>query len=483
LTRFDFESFRQQEMVFAVLNLFVLGALLLLHLVFSSLLGSPSPSLLLTLGAAFLVRMLELLWLWARAPLLTKFSADFIAWASIAFNLGLALLLTLLTNREDSPYFVLLALPVLQSAYRLGLSACIGVLVVSDAMTFFWVWHFARFHPPVHVSEYFEAGVISLVYALMGLLVRLLVNQLRRDQKRLSDNFHELQNARERLLVEEKLAAVGRLSSAVAHEIRNPVAIINSSLTTAERSGLAEEDRKDMYSIARREAARLEKLTSDFLGYARPSPPQRMPVMLAEVLGYIADVARMQASKKAVTISVEADPDLRASVDRDQIQRALLNLLLNATDATSEGRELEDIPGLCEVLSIQIARELKVRPKPLSQDALDRISQYAFQGNIRELRNLLERAHILSRGEEIGASDLPIEIGKSATPERAMGIREWIETLPATVDLRELITLFERGLLERAMEQANGVQAEAARMLGLSRSDMGYKVAKYAISV
>jgi signal transduction histidine kinase len=340
LTRFDFESFRQQEMVFAVLNLFVLGALLLLHSLFSSLLGSPSPSLLLTLGAAFLVRMLELLWLWARAPLLSKVSANFIAWASIAFNLGLALLLTLLTNREDSPYFVLLALPVLQAAYRLSLSACIGVLVLSDAMTFFWVWHFAKFHPPVHVSEYFEAGVISLVYALMGLLVWLLVNQLRRDQKRLSDNFHELQNARERLLVEEKLAAVGRLSSAVAHEIRNPVAIINSSLTTAERSGLAEEDRKDMYSIARREAARLEKLTGDFLGYARPSPPQRMPVMLAEVLGYIADVARVQASKKAVTISVEADRDLRASLDRDQIQRALLNLLLNAIDATNEGAEL-----------------------------------------------------------------------------------------------------------------------------------------------
>lgn len=340
LTRFDFESFRHQEMVFAVLNLFVLGALLLLHSVFSSLLGSPSPSLLLTLGAAFLVRMLELLWLWARDPLLSKVSADFIAWVSICFNLGLALVLTLLTNREDSPYFVLLALPVLQAAYRFRLSTCVAVLVLSDAMTFFWVWHFARFHPPVQVSEYFEAGVISLVYALMGLLVWLLVNQLRQDQKRLSFNFSELQRAREKLLIEEKLAAVGRLSSAVAHEIRNPVAIIHSSLATAERDGLPEEERKDMYSIARTEAARLEKLTGDFLGYARPSPPLRTQVAIAEVLGYIAGVAKVQASQKAVTISVEADRDLRASVDRDQIQRAILNLLLNAIDATSEGREL-----------------------------------------------------------------------------------------------------------------------------------------------
>jgi two-component system sensor histidine kinase HydH len=340
LTRFDFESFRQQEMVFAVLNLFVLGALLLLHSVFSSLLGSPSTSLLLTLGAAFLLRMLELLWLWAGAPSLSRVSADFIAWASISFNLGLALVLTLLTNREDSPYFVLLALPVLQAAYRFGLLACIGVLVMSDAMTFFWVWHFASFHPPVHVSEYFEAGVISLVYALMGLLVWLLVNQLRRDQERLSDNFSELQRAREKLLVEEKLAAVGRLSSAVAHEIRNPVAIIHSSLATAERVGLAEEDRKDMYSIARAEAERLEKLTGDFLGYARPASPRRGLIVVADMLGYIAEVARVHASKKGITISVEADGDLCASLDRDQVQRALLNLLFNAVDAAGQGGAL-----------------------------------------------------------------------------------------------------------------------------------------------
>lgn len=146
------------------------------------------------------------------------------------------------------------------------------------------------------------------------------------------------------------------------------------------------------------------------------------------------------------------------------------------------GERKEDIPGLCEVLSAQIAKELKVRPKHLTPAAIEKICGYAFPGNIRELRNLLERAHILARGEEIVPEDLPIEI---VSPEpggaKTLGMREWISTLPASVDLRELLTTFERGLLERATEQANGVQAEAGRMLGLSRSDMGYKVAKYAI--
>jgi DNA-binding NtrC family response regulator len=142
----------------------------------------------------------------------------------------------------------------------------------------------------------------------------------------------------------------------------------------------------------------------------------------------------------------------------------------------------EDIPGLCEVLSAQIAKDLKVRPKRMSPEALQKIMKYAFPGNIRELRNLLERAHILGPREEISADELPVgSSDQVASVFQRMEMRDWIRTLPPTIELRELLTAFEKGLIERALEQANGVQAEAARMLGLSRSDMGYKVTKYAI--
>ena len=94
----------------------------------------------------------------------------------------------------------------------------------------------------------------------------------------------------------------------------------------------------------------------------------------------------------------------------------------------------------------------------------------------------MERVHILGRREEIAADELPVgDRGHTATEPQKMEIRDWLRTLPASVDLRDLLTAFEKGLIERALEQANGVQAEAARMLGVSRSDIGYKVAKYAI--
>jgi signal transduction histidine kinase len=167
----------------------------------------------------------------------------------------------------------------------------------------------------------------------MGLLVWLLVNQLRRDQNRLTHSLQELEFTRDRLLIEERLAAVGRLSSAVAHEIRNPVAIIASSLVTAERPEAGEQQRKEMYSIARSEAARLEKLTSDFLSYARPIQPQLSHIALAEILGYIAEIAKVQANKKNIRVLIDGGNGDSANLDREQIQSALLNLVLNAIDA------------------------------------------------------------------------------------------------------------------------------------------------------
>ena len=371
LARFDFESFRHQEIVFATLNLFVLGALLLLHGLFAILLGEPTPTLLITLGTAFLLRMLELLWLWAGVRSLSESRADALVWSSLSLNIGLAILLAFLTDRGDSPYFVLLALPVLQAAYRFRLPTLVGVIIVSDSITFYWVWHFAKLHPATYAVEYLEAGVISLVYALMGLLVWLLVNQLRRDQMRLAHNFDELERTRERLAAEEKLAAVGRLSSAVAHEIRNPVAIIASSLVTANRLEAGEQQRNEMYSIARSEAARLEKLTNDFLSYARPNRPIRSRFSLSEVLGYIAEVARVLGLKKEISIVVDSENDQWANLDRGQIQSALLNLVLNALDATPTGGR---ILVRCRRLSAN-SMEVQVEntAEPISDEVLSRM--------------------------------------------------------------------------------------------------------------
>ena len=57
----------------------------------------------------------------------------------------------------------------------------------------------------------------------------------------------------------------------------------------------------------------------------------------------------------------------------------------------------------------------------------------------------------------------------------------WISSLPDTIHLREFLADAERTLIERALKETRGAQAEAARRLGLSRSDLSYKLAKYGI--
>jgi signal transduction histidine kinase len=179
--------------------------------------------------------------------------------------------------------------------------------------------------------------MLCVAYMLMGLLVWFLVNQLKTNQSRLKSSLELLQTTREQLISEEKLAAVGRLASGVAHEIRNPVAMISSSLATATYPGTDESERQEMFAIAARESRRLEALTADFLTYARPSPVRRSPVLMNDQLSYIAAVTRAHAASRGITIMSELEGDLVADIDTPQMEGALLNLVLNAIDATPSG--------------------------------------------------------------------------------------------------------------------------------------------------
>ena len=141
----------------------------------------------------------------------------------------------------------------------------------------------------------------------------------------------------------------------------------------------------------------------------------------------------------------------------------------------------EDIPGLCELFCREVSRELKVPTRRISTRALEKLKRYDFPGNIRELRNLIERALILSVGPEIGPDDFPLTRTDEKIPVENDGDLSWINSMPEAVNLREFLEDVEKGLILRALESSGGVQAEAARRLHLSRSDLAYKLAKYEI--
>jgi two-component system sensor histidine kinase HydH len=327
------KALSRQQTAFCVLTLFVIAILLLLHTLFASLLGEPSTSVVVLLGLSFSIKVLEFVWLQGRVDGIAEKAAQVETVLSIAGMLILSGILAFLTNRDDSPYFVLLAIPILQTAYYFGWVATLVTICVSIGMNFFWITHYFLEHPPPRATEFLEVGLVSIIYALMGLRVWFLVHQLKQQQAKLHENMAELQSAREKLLVEEKLAAVGRLASGIAHEIRNPVAMISSSLATAANSAVGILDREEMVQIAAREATRLEKLTTEFLSYARPSIPRRSLVLVNDLLSYVADAVKAHAASRAVEIVYAPTEDILVKVDSAQVQGALLNLALNGIDA------------------------------------------------------------------------------------------------------------------------------------------------------
>jgi signal transduction histidine kinase len=372
----DSDSFKKQESIFIILNLFILAVLLLIHTLFAPHWGEPSTSLIAVLAGAFVVQLVELVWLDGRRRPLGPKGIILLTCFSVVLNFSLAFLLELLSNRDDIQYFIVMVIPILQSAFRFPLLATLAVVGFADFINFFWVWDYGQHHPMAPVSEYFEAGTISLIYTSVAVLVWLLVNQLHRKELKLSESLEELSLTKERLLLEEKLAAVGRLSSAIAHEIRNPVAVIASALSTASRGGLESSEREEMFGIATQEASRLEKLTSDFLAYARPRDPRRAPTSIADTLGYVVAVCSPRSVQNGVTITAKDSGELMANLDAAQVQQALINLVVNAVEASPASGRVTLQAMLTGSGSICI--EVEDGGGPIAADAASRIFEPFF---------------------------------------------------------------------------------------------------------
>ena len=140
----------------------------------------------------------------------------------------------------------------------------------------------------------------------------------------------------------------------------------------------------------------------------------------------------------------------------------------------------DDIAGLSDVFCHQVATELKMSRRRLSAEALEKLQGYRFPGNLRELRNLIERAFIVGGGQEIEAEDLPIV--QKPTSANGNGAAHGLSIPFAdSFDLTGILEKAEKELIVRTLTSTRGAQAEAARRMGLSRSALAYKLTKYGI--
>ena len=128
----------------------------------------------------------------------------------------------------------------------------------------------------------------------------------------------------------------------------------------------------------------------------------------------------------------------------------------------------EDIEELCRVF----LREFNLihgRNVQIEAEAITTLKQYDFPGNARELKNLVERAFVLCRGDEIGPGDFPSEINCPIQEE------------PTTFNLADQLAILERKCLRKALKHCGDNRTEAAKLLGISRKNLWEKLKTHCI--
>lgn len=133
-----------------------------------------------------------------------------------------------------------------------------------------------------------------------------------------------------------RLAALGEFSTGVAHEVRNPLATLKTTVQALARVE-KEPQRHALLLDMGREIDRMARAMEDLLAFGRPRPPSRREVRLGETLRSLEAMVAPEARKRQVAFALAGDLDLAVVVDPDHLQQILMNLVLNALHATPAG--------------------------------------------------------------------------------------------------------------------------------------------------
>ena len=131
----------------------------------------------------------------------------------------------------------------------------------------------------------------------------------------------------------------------------------------------------------------------------------------------------------------------------------------------------DDIPTLVHYFVDAYNAEFRKRVQGVSGDALRLLQAYGWPGNIRELRNAVERAMLLVEGPELTADQFPV------ASHAGVRLTEGVELPPTGVDLEQL----ERSLVAQALERSGWNQTKAATLLGLNRDQIRYRIEKFKL--
>jgi signal transduction histidine kinase len=239
------------------------------------------------------------------------------------------------------------AAAVLVSAYRAGQrevgSAIIGILCIlpavgnDGALALGFINGAVPLLPHAFLLYAFGvAGTLLLRYRVGKDELEAAARSLQEKSEELRHSYAELRLVQNELLTKKQLAAVGELAAAIAHEVRNPLAVIVNAVAGLRRSAVREEDRTMLLGIVDEEAARLNRLVTDLLRFARPVSVKRSPVSLLELANRSRSSAMLDGHQ--IAVSMASDAELQTVwVDPGLFRLVFDNLVENACQAMKGG--------------------------------------------------------------------------------------------------------------------------------------------------
>jgi len=157
----------------------------------------------------------------------------------------------------------------------------------------------------------------------------------------LAEFAKELERSQAQLVQAEKMAAIGRLSASVAHEINNPLQAIHNSLHLSLHERLGDDKRLQYLSMAQAEVQRLIEIVQRMLDFYRPSRGGVVPTDVSSIVENVLALARKRLQHGGIRVHTFLSPNLPlVPVVSDQITQVFLNIVINAVEAMPSGGDL-----------------------------------------------------------------------------------------------------------------------------------------------
>jgi len=152
----------------------------------------------------------------------------------------------------------------------------------------------------------------------------------------------EIKDLNEEVARHKRLAALGKLSAGIAHEIRNPLSSIRGLAQFVYNSFSSTDERKEDLNTIIQEVDRLNKLVVQVLDFAKLKKPNLTRFSLNDLIRKIAELFKLEIKDKQIKFSLELSPDIsQIQADEDQVRQILMNVIINAIQAISKEGEIK----------------------------------------------------------------------------------------------------------------------------------------------